>query len=81
MKTKKDMGAKHEVDYVPARPTYIRPVTKGSKTINGQKYYIGVKGQLYKASMFDAFFKPVKTGSAQRYSKSKGANPNKQAIA
>jgi hypothetical protein len=40
------------------KPKWTRPVTFGTKKIDGVKYYRGEKGKLYEVVAFDKFFTP-----------------------
>jgi len=54
-------------------PVLHKPLIKGIKTIEGEKFYVDADGKLYKPHLFDAMFKTVR-GKVHHHAY-KGENP------
>jgi len=55
-------------------PSLLKPRIKGTRTVDGEKFYVDADGKLYKPHLFDAMFKT--TGGVVRHYTYKGENPN-----
>lgn len=49
-------GLNKTVDWHPSMPYLVKPKIRGSKIIEGVKYYLGYKGKIFIAEMFDKVF-------------------------
>lgn len=63
-----------ETGYHASVPTIKEPRIKGSRIVDGEKFYVDTNGKLYRPHLFDAMFK-VKRGAVHHYSY-KGENPH-----
>jgi len=55
-------------------PAIYAPRIKGTRTVDGEKFYVDVQGKLYRPLLFDAMFK-TERGEVRHYTY-KGENPN-----
>lgn len=55
-KTKTRHGYQYTETWHIDKPHLVKPKITGSKIIDGVKYYLGINGKIYIASLFDKMF-------------------------